>query len=335
MRLILWLSLCLIVLSPVSAQEPLGDPVAGGDIRDMEAVVVSGAQPGPGLWKVYSGEHTLYILGTLSPLPTRMEWRSQQVASVLDEAGVVLGPPGISIGTGMGMLRSLTLLPSALRATNNPEGETLKDVLPADVYARWSVLKARYMGRDRGIEKKRPMFAAAELYAKAVKRIGLRGGVVGPVIEEALKRRKMKQTSTVLALTIDDPRDALAEFRGEHARQEDIDCFSRTMDIVEHGLPDMVARANAWAVGDIDALRSMPIESQYRACLSAWSSSEVVRKRGMTDIDQRVRAHWMEVAESSLREHEVVFATLPIAELLRPGGYVELLTAKGYEIESP
>ena len=105
-------------------------------IRDMEAVVVSGAQPGPGLWKVYSGEHTLYILGTLSPLPTRMEWRSQQVASVLDEAGVVLGPPGISIGTGMGMLRSLTLLPSALRATNNPDGETLEDVLPTDVYTR-------------------------------------------------------------------------------------------------------------------------------------------------------------------------------------------------------
>lgn len=335
MRLISWLSLCLIVLSPVSAQEPPGDPAAGGDIRDMETVVVSGAQPGPGLWKVYSGEHTLYILGTLSPLPTRMEWRSQQVASVLDEAGVVLGPPGISIGTGMGMLRSLTLLPSALRATNNPEGETLKDVLPADVYARWSVLKARYMGRDRGIEKKRPMFAAAELYAKAVKRIGLRGGVVGPVVEEALKRRKMKPTSTVLSLTIDDPRDALKEFRGERARQEDIDCFNRTLDIVEHGLPDMVARANAWAVGDIDALRSMPIESQYRACLSAWSSSEVVRKRGMTDIDQRVRAHWMDVAESSLREHEVVFATLPIAELLRTGGYLELLAAKGYEIESP
>ena len=63
MRLISWLSLCLLVLSPVSAQEPPGDPAAGGDIRDMETVVVSGAQPGPGLWKVYSGEHTLYILG--------------------------------------------------------------------------------------------------------------------------------------------------------------------------------------------------------------------------------------------------------------------------------
>ena len=335
MRLILWLSLCLVVISPVSAQEPPVDAVADGDIRDMEAVVVSGAQPGPGLWKVYSGEHTLYILGTLSPLPTRMEWRSQQVASVLDEAGAVLGSPGVSVGTGMGRLRSLTLLPSALRATNNPDGETLEDVLPADVYARWSVLKARYMGRDRGVEKKRPMFAAAELHGKAIKRAGLRGGVVGPVIEEALKRRKMKQTSTVLGLTIEDPRGAIAEFREESLKQEDIDCFSRTLDIVEHDLPAMVARANAWAVGDIDALRSMPVESQYRACLSAWSSSEVVRKRGMTDIDQRVRAHWMEVAESSLREHEVVFATVPIAELLRPGGYLELLAAKGYEIESP
>ena len=155
------------------------------------------------------------------------------------------------------------------------------------------------------------------------------------MIEEALKRRKMKQTSTVLALTIDDPRDALAEFRGEHARQEDIDCFSRTMDIVEHGLPDMVARANAWAVGDIDALRSMPIESQYRACLSAWSSSEVVRKRGMTDIEQRVRAKWLATAEAALQKNRITFATLPVSQLVKPDGYLVALQAKGYQVEAP
>lgn len=335
-----WLSLSLLCLVavPVSAQEPdavVPATVDDGAIRDMEAVVVTGVQPGPGLWKVHSGDRTLHILGTVSPLPTRMEWRSGQVAAVLEEAGAVLGSPGVAFGTDMGMLRSLALLPSALRATNNPDGQTLDEVLPADVHARWSALKARHIGRDRGIEKKRPMFAAGELYEKAVKRAGLRGGVVGPVVQDALKRRKMKQTPTTLRLTIEDPRDAISEFRGERLKQEDVDCFTRTMDIVEYGLPEMVARANAWAVGDVDALRSMPVESRYRACLSAWSGSEAVRKRGMTDIDQQVRAHWMEVAESSLREHAVVFATLPIAELLRPGGYLELLAAKGYGIESP
>ncbi|MCR6662615.1 MAG: TraB/GumN family protein [Luteimonas sp.] len=304
--------------------------------RDLGTYVVSGVQPGPGLWKVRHGEHTLYILGTVSPLPKGMEWRSGEVAAVLEEAGAVLGPPGITVGAGIGRIRGLMLLPSALRATNNPDGQTLQDVLPADVHARWAVLKARYIGRDRGIEKKRPLFAAMRLYEKAVDRSGLRqGGVVGPVVNDVLKRRKMTTTSTLLALKIEDPRAAIADLREEALRPEDIACFSRTLDIIERDLPQMVAHANAWAVGDIDALRSMPVEGQYRACLSAWSGSEVARKHGITDIERRVRERWMEVAESALREHAVVFGTVSVSELLRPGGLLESLAARGYEIESP
>lgn len=305
------------------------------DVIEMDTVVVSGVQPGPGLWKVRDGERTLYILGTVSPLPSGMEWHSEEVVGVLEQAGAILGSPGVAIGADVGVFRGLTLLPSAMKAINNPDGKTLEQVLPADVYARWSVLKARHLGRDRGVEKKRPLFAASELYQGAIKRAGLRGGVIDPVIKAALKRRKMKATSTVLDISIDDPKAAIADFRAESLRPEDIACFSRTMDIVERDLPGMVARANAWAIGDIEALQSMPLENQYRACLSAWSDSEFARKRGISDIDTRVRMRWMDVAVAALEKHETVFATMPIAELIRPGGYLELLAAKGYEVESP
>ncbi|TDK26228.1 TraB/GumN family protein [Luteimonas aestuarii] len=345
-----WL-LCLLLSSALSITNARAQEIAtdawddaqaaedaddGGEVRDLGIYVVSGAQPGPGLWKVRHGEHTLYLLGTVSPLPRGMEWRSDEVAAVLDEADVVLGQPGITVGSNIGRLRGLTLLPSAMRATNNPGGETLQDVLPADVYARWTSLKAVHIGRDAGIERKRPMFAAMRLYQRAVRGAGLRdGGVVSPVVEAALKRRRMRITPTMLQVSIDDPRGALADFREEALKPEDIECFSRTMDIVERELPEMAARANAWAVGDIAALQSMPLESQYRACLSAWSGSEVARKRGFTDIDRRVRERWLAVAEPALREHRVVFGTVSVAELLRPGGYLEQLAAKGYEVEAP
>lgn len=316
---------------PVDAPETTED--AG--VRDLGTFVVSGAQPGPGLWKVHRGAHVLYILGTVSPLPRGMEWQSREVAAVLEEAGAVLGPPGVSLGGNIGMLRGLTLLPSAMRAANNPGRQTLEEVLPPDVYARWALLKARHLGRDRGVERKRPMFAAMELYEGATKRAGLGGGVVAPVIDSALKRRRMKATSTTLPLSIEDPRAALADFRAETLKPEDVDCFSRTMDIVEHDLPEMVARANAWATGDVAALRAMPLESPYRACLQAWSSSEVARKRGIVDVEQRVRARWLEVVDTALAEHATVFATVSIAELLRPGGYLDALAARGDVVESP
>ena len=305
-------------------------------IVDIDAVVVSGVQPGPGLWKVHHGDHVLYILGTVAPLPKGMEWRSGEVASVLRETGVAFSPPGVAIGSDIGMLRGLMLLPSAMKATNNPDGRTLDEILPADLHARWSVLKTRYIGRDRGIEKKRPLIAAFRLYDKAVERSGLRNaGIVGPVVEAALKARKMKIVSTTLSIPVEDPRGAIADFRKEALKPEDLDCFRRTLDLVERELPRMVERANAWAAGDIETLRAMPYESQYRACLSAWVDTETARRLGMGDIDARIRAHWMELVEPALREHRVAFAVLPISELLRPDGYLAQFEAKGYVVEAP
>src|SRR5690242_7710009 len=51
--------------------------------ESMDEVVVSGEQPGPGLWKVTKGSHTLWILGTLTPLPQKMTWRSREVERVV------------------------------------------------------------------------------------------------------------------------------------------------------------------------------------------------------------------------------------------------------------
>ena len=110
------------------------------------------------------------------------------------------------------------MLPSAMKAMKNPDGDKLQEVLPPELYARWSVLKQRYMGRDAGVEKKRPLIAAYELYREALSKNGLReSGVIDPVISEALKARKMKRTPALLEIAVDDPRAALADFRKEVA----------------------------------------------------------------------------------------------------------------------
>ena len=45
---------------------------AGMPIRDEAPVVVSGEQPGPGLWRVEKDGHVMWVLGTQSPLPEHM-----------------------------------------------------------------------------------------------------------------------------------------------------------------------------------------------------------------------------------------------------------------------
>ena len=125
----------------------------------LETVVVSGEQPGPGLWKVTKDDHVLWIIGTLTPLPKRMEWVPRDVERTIASAQRVLLSPSANVDVKGGALAGLFLLPSLLKARNNPDKQTLADVVPADLYARWQPLKLKYIGRSNSVEKRRPIFA--------------------------------------------------------------------------------------------------------------------------------------------------------------------------------
>ena len=221
-----------------------------------------------------------------------------------------------------------------MKAARNPDGKTLGEVLPADVHARWLALKPRYFGNDKGIEKKRPVLVANELYTRANRKAGLgQKPVVTPVIDAVLKRRKMQVTPTTLKINIEDPKAAIKDFAREGV--DDLECFRLALDRVENDLPTMVERANAWSVGDLEALRSLPSEKQAGACIAAMTGGEFARKRGMGDIEARMRNQWLQIAEKALQDHAVTFATMPIAELQKPDGYLSYLRARGYRVEEP
>lgn len=312
---------------PAAAQAPLPP------IRDMDTLVVSGVQPGPGMWKISRDDHTLYVLGTLSPLPKRMEWESRDVEDVIAQAQEVIEAPSVSIDGKLGIFQRLLLAPKALSARKNPDGQTLQQVVPADMYARWLVLKRKYMGRDEGVEQWRPMMAALELYDEAMDDSDLKQyGMVSPVVEKMARRHKVPLTTTRVTIVIEDPKVALQEFR--ESKLDDVDCFGKTMQRLESDLEMMRERANAWAVGDIATLKALPYTDQNEACIKAVSQAAVLRKRA-GDIEAKVRERWLDAAELALKNNRVSLAVLPMRELLKPDGYAAQLRARGYSVEEP
>ena len=315
---------------PAQAQEA---PVPDG-VVDLDAIVVSGRYAGPGLWKVRSGERTLWILGTQNPLPKRMEWDSANVERRIGESQELLMPPTVDIDAGVGFFRGLTLLPSLLKARRNPDGRMLSDVVPAEEYARWSILKQRYIGGDRGIEEWRPVFAALELYGKAIARSGMtQDPVVSDAVRKAAKRAKVKITTPTVKIKIANAKATLREFSAEALNDQD--CFSRTLERIETDLGTMAGRANAWAEGDVETLRNLPYRNQFTACNEALTSNGIARKQGMQDIQARVENEWVSAAEKALRENTTTFAVLPISQVLQPDGLLQKLLAKGYMVEEP
>lgn len=312
--------------------DPAAQPSMAEAQLPMEEVVVSGEHPGPELWKVRKGDHVLWILGTLTPLPEKMTWRSRQVENVIASSQEVIATP--SVDADIGFFRGLTLLPSVIGARNSPEGATLQQVLPADLYARWQVLKTRYIGRDAGIEKWRPIFAAQELYSQALKKSNLASsGMVWTVVKKIAKQHDVPITTPEVRVAIEKPRAAIKEFK--KSSLDDSECFAKTLERLETDLEAMRLRANAWAVGDVEALRKLPSPDQRGACLNAIMNSQVVQERGFQDMPERVAGAWMQSAEAALANNKSTFAVLSMGELLQPDGYIARFKAKGYEIEAP
>ncbi len=336
-------ALCLLALAigislDLSAQNapasPMGVPVSPSSVTNLAAVAVSGVQPGPGLWKVSKAGHTMLLLGVISPLPQLMQWRSADVETAISGSQQVLQLPDVKIKADVGFFGKLFLLPSAYSARKNDNGATLQQVLPAPLYARWEVLKERYIGKDNGIERWRPIFAAQELYKKVLKvnQLSKNGGMQAN-IDALAKKYNVAETSTDYPVVIEHPHDAIKAFKASGL--DDVACFGRTLDAVEQDMPAMTLRANAWATGDLEALRKLPDSDRRVTCITAVTDADFAHKLGLSDVPAKMEANWLTIARTALAQNKQTFAMLPIKELISPNGYLSKLKAEGFQVEAP
>lgn len=330
---VLVLALALVPPEPIG-EPPVATPAA--ETTPAEAsptILVVGQRPGPGLWKVSRGDHVLWVFGMHSPLPEKMEWRSHEVESILARSQEYVGPPGVRVGVGF--FKGITMLPRLVGVKKNPGDALLSDVLPADVYARWLPLKARYIGDDDDIEEYRPLFAADELMQKAMKRAGLsKGRAVQAEIEKIAKKHSLKMTSATLHIAMEEPARVLKQFKS--AAIDDAACFARTIDVLEGDIESMRRQANAWATGDIAALMKLDFAQREDACRSAISGSALAQSEPqLKEMEARAYRGWLAAVEKSLEANASTLTILPLKDLLDPKGPLAALQAKGYVIEVP
>lgn len=319
---------------PAPTPTPVTAPAPATSVPTLEAVTVSGVQPGPGLWRVTKGEHTLLILGSLAPIPQNMTWKADEIDDALAHASELILPPKVDIKPNVGFFGKLALLPTLVGVRNAPDGATLKDTLPADVYARWLTVKARYIGDDRSVERYRPIFAVVELYKNAVKKSGLgKAGVITRTVVAIATKYNVKQTPVQYTLLVDDPRKAVKEFK--RSTLDDLSCFTLSVENIDAQLADMTRRGNAWATGDIGALRDDRTARQRAACLDAVTDGGVAQRIGLTDIPKAVRNTWLGVVDNAMAHDTQAVAIVPIEDLLGDDGYLAALKARGYKVEAP
>jgi uncharacterized protein YbaP (TraB family) len=302
-----------------------GQDAAGAAV---EEVVVAGKHEGPRMWRISKGGHVLWILGTISPLPRRMEWQSDSVDTVLQQTQEVL-PAWPSIGVGANPFTAMRLYFTWRKIQKSPDHTTLQAQLPPDLYARFAALKARFAPKDTKLEELRPMLAGGRLLDEAFEASGLtvRNEVQQTVLKLASRHGvKIHQTH----IKVQDPVDVLKEL-GDTPKASEIACLAAIVSRLETDLAPMQARARAWALGDVATLRTLPHSVDDRvACLAAVSGSSRIR-----DLVMRAQDDWLIEAEQALANNTATLAVQSMDRLLGEQGILAALRNKGYAVDGP
>lgn len=315
--------------APVPASTAAAPPPPANAV-ELQTVTVRGEQPGPALWEVRRGTHVLWIVGTLSPLPKHAEWQWTKLETALSRSTELLEAPSARLKMSSSLFSRLALQPSAKL---NPGGATLQGLLSPEMYTRWLALRHQYLRDDDALEFMRPMIVAQQLYEKALAADDLTNTIDVADMVEKLAHRHGNRVIAVryeLLVTRAPPSTSI-----DQDQQKGIACLDETMRLVEHDMPKLTQRANAWATGDMTTLQGLMPQHSYEPCIVAAINGDFEKQLNIPDLPQRIETAWMDAAEAALIRNRSTVAVLSLEQLLSDDGYLAKLKARGFIVRSP
>jgi uncharacterized protein YbaP (TraB family) len=315
-RLLAVTLLCAVAFAVAAEEAPSPAPPV------LDEVVVTGERAGPGLWHVHGNKGEAWILGTVSPLPRDITWRSRQVEQILGGTNVVL----VSKPLDIGIFRILWLFVTQRNLLLVHGGKTVKDAMPPDLYARFVLLRSRYSAEPDEWSRYRPIIATAFLERAALHQVGLSARLdIGNEVRALARKHDVR----IEELKVAGVRDFLDALKTMPPATENI-CVSAALATIETGLPRLVARAQAWVTGDIDKIQSLPQGAEVDACIAALDAYA-----GASDLIAQIRGTWLDTLQSHINRGDVALAVVNMDLLLQPGGLLEELRTAGFTVDAP
>jgi hypothetical protein len=276
----------------------------------------------------------LWLLGTINPKPKDFKWRSQAVGRAIAGSQLVLRqsnemPAGIAVE--LYTLDPLQRMRAALhegQLDDHRDNRPLKKVLPTELYGRFDALRRQYLRRGNSVEEQSPLAAANRLYNAAIADAGLS---TRAAIHDEVERLAHKHDVDIENITLEIKVNLRTAMEIETERSEqplsaEVPCMQVTVELLETHIPTMTARANAWANGDLKALREMPNLTRDACNYAPWSAPR------WKDLPQRLAQHWLDTVEAAMKEHRSTFVMIDLAQLLKPDGLLTALERKGYQV---
>ena len=288
----------------------------------LDEIVVTAERAGPGMWHVHRGAANVWILGSISPLPRDITWRSRQVEQVLESTSQVLVQKPLEISVP----RILWMLIADRKYLMVGGGKKLKDVLPPELHARFAAQRSKVTDDADKWERYRPIIAVAFLQQAAFHQVNLSMRLDLGAALRALAKKHGVRIEEIKVAGVSDMLEALKTMPAATERT----CVEASLTTIESGLPRLVERAQAWAGGNVDRIENLPELKEVDACRTALDAG-----KGALDVIGRIRQTWLQNIEKYLRSAGTTIAVINLDMLLERGGLLDELRAKGYEIDAP
>ncbi len=315
-----------------------------------EEIIVTGRLPGPPLWKVSNGDKVLWIFPYLEWIPEGMIWENDRVARVIAESQEFLELPAIDVHYPPTLTMNPVNVWRGTRLMNRldryPEGETLEQNLPPELFARYAALQASYFPREQQYAFMRPREVGARMGHIIREDEGLVSGreVLGAVQRLVRRNRDIERTAISVDINITDTYreyagrlEALSESFTPEVEQA---CFEQQVTQMEN-IDEMKRLANGWAEGYIDEFRNNDLYNislalgELPACDELITGGSSPEQQNMARTNATLNQNWLDAATDALATNASTFAVLPINELLAENALLGKLRAQGYEIREP
>lgn len=266
----------------------------------------------PALWRIADADSEIWLFGTAHMLRPELRWRGPRFNAAFAAAEELV----TETDTGPAGAAEAVALSEQLGAM--PDGETLSARLGAERQAQLARVADSLRIDSAALEPMRPWLAALRLsYAYAVSR-GMRpeAGVENVLSEEA-RRRGMR-------LSFLETPEQQVRFLADLPPEEEARFLADTLSEIEADADALAEMDALWARGDTIALAAL-FDAQWRQGSPA--VHEVV-------ILQRNRA-WADEIARRLEGDGRIFIAVGAAHLVGEGNVIDLLRARGIEVEGP
>lgn len=312
-----------------------------------DEVIVLSNYNGPQFWRVSTGDHEFWILGTIERGLRDPDWDRSVLARIYGETEAVFSDAG-GFTLPLGPLAPVRLLvsgPGLVKAVNRitqiPDEGTLAQVVPPDLYARYGMALRNIGEKVKAGDRTRPALAAQSLYYQTLRQARIQPLIiVDAQVRAARGKRRIEWRTPHASIRVKDAKPGLSTFKTEAKDSEarfdaaaEIACLRETLDRLEADVAHETRRAQAWAEGDIEMIfRIGSPAPRPSVCGGAF---KVTTPTAIAEAERQANDQWLADILAAPKAYRSALAFIDIDGLWGAEGILTRFENMGYRVEGP